>query len=770
MSDAPEPLDRPSRWGLWLTLLLVAVTAVAGSLNGLGRIDQLLYDRAVMMDGRKAAGNILIVAIDDATIDTLGRWPWRRAIHAALLDRLQGARAVGMDVIFAEPDTIHPDDDRLLAQAISRNGKVVLPVVFNQLPTPTSAIVPLPMLMNAAAGAGFINAQIDPDGVVRQATLSAVLDGKRWEHLALAMLNVGGENKLAQSFLNNSNDTKRVLIPYSGPPSHLRTISYLSVLRGELNAADLKDQYVLIGAWATGLGDTFPTPVSNDTSGMSGVEIVGNVLQAAREGIGFRMLAPWQSALLSAIPVLLLCLALWRLSPKQALLINVGMFVATLVASFLLLTTQRIWFAPSGALLGLMLCYPLWSWRSQEAALRYMDHELQRLRREYPPVLNETRDSGPTRNLSLESRVGELQHALARVRNLRRFLADGLDGMPDATLVFDQDGRLQFRNQAAVLYFQRMGIRAPRMGQLAAHLLEQTILDDTTRHVVGEALRGDRGAAPDSPWSADLEMRDRAGRDLVLKCAPIHTAEGKFAGTVATLNDISVIRQAERQREETLRFISHDMRAPQSSILALVAMAQESDENEAQSETLKRIAVLANRTLRLVDDFVHLTRAESMAINPVELDLGSLLQDAVDEFWASARKRDIALEIQHPLPFAFVRGDQTLLMRTLCNLIDNAIKYSPSSTAITCAINVGNDEWLVSIRDQGNGIAAHDVDRLFEPFTRVGRETRGEAGGAGLGLAFVRTVAERHSGKMSVTSELGKGSVFTLHLPMSVAD
>jgi len=545
----------------------------------------------------------------------------------------------------------------------------------------------------------------------------------------------------------------------------MRTVSYLSVLRGDVPAEALRGKYVLVGAWATGLGDAYPTPVSHDLSGMSGVEIIANLLQAARDDVSYLRPAPAWNALFSALPVLLACLALWRLSPKRALLVSVALIAAILLASWMLLAHAYLWFAPTAALVGVALCYPLWSWRSQEAALRYMDNELRRLQREYPPVLNEARAQLTGPNASLESRVGELRRALARVRNLRRFLADGLDGMPDATLVFDQEGHMQFRNQAAVMYFQRLGMRPPRVGHPATHLLEKTISDDATRQRVAEALSGTPPADASSPWSADLEVRDYAGRDLILKCAPIHTAEGNFAGTVATLTDISRIRQAERQREETLRFISHDMRAPQSSILALVEMKQEASSQDDQGETLARIATLANRTLHLVDDFVHLTRAESMTICAVELDLGSLLQDGVDEFWASAHKRDIALGVRLPLPVAYTRGDQTLLMRALCNLIDNAIKYSPPQTRIGCGIEAEPGFWRVDIRDQGQGIAEADLARLFEPFSRVGVETRGDVGGAGLGLAFVRTVAERHGGSVEVASELGVGSVFTLRLP-----
>jgi CHASE2 domain-containing sensor protein/nitrogen-specific signal transduction histidine kinase len=762
-----DPQDRTSRSGLWLTLALALLAAVLGWFNGLGRVDQILYDRAVSVTGRGADPDILIVAIDDASIDALGRWPWRRAVHAALLDRLHGARAVGLDLIFGEADGVYSDDDRFLADSIRRNGRTVLPVVLNRLDHPSAVNAPIAPLAQAAAGLGFINARIDSDGVVRAATLAAHVNGRRWQHLALSMLEVGGQAQQAQRLLRRAAPDGSILIPYAGPTAHVRTVSYLSVLRGDIPPDELRGKYVLVGAWATGLGDAYPTPVSHDVSGMSGVEIIANLLHAAREDIAYVQPPAWWSALFSALPVMLACLALWRLSPKRALLVCVGLLAGILLAALLFLAYGRFWFAPSAALLGVALCYPLWSWRSQEAALRYMDNELRRLQREYPPVMNEARAQAAGPSASLESRVGELRRALARVRNLRRFLADGLDGMPDATLVFDQDGRMQFRNRAAVMYFQRLGMRPPRVGRPAIHLLEKTISDPATRQRVAEALSGQGPAAAGSPWSADLELRDHAGRDLILKCAPIHTAEGNFAGTVATLTDISRIRQAERQREETLRFISHDMRAPQSSILALVEMKQEGAAQGDHGATLDRIAMLARRTLHLVDDFVHLTRAESMVISAVELDLGSLLQDAADEFWASAQKRGIALELRLPLPAAYVRGDQTLLMRALCNLIDNAIKYSPAQTRIECGIDEEPGFWRAAIRDQGQGIAAEDLARLFEPFSRVGVDTRGDVGGAGLGLAFVRTVAERHGGSVEVSSEPGAGSVFTLRLPMA---
>lgn len=144
MPDATDPIDRTSRSGLWLTVALALLAALLGWFNGLGRVDQILYDRAVALTGRDISPDIVIVAIDDSSIDALGRWPWRRAVHAALLDRLQGARAVGLDLIFAEPDTTYPGDDVILADSIRRNGRTVLPVVLDRLIYPTSISAPSP--------------------------------------------------------------------------------------------------------------------------------------------------------------------------------------------------------------------------------------------------------------------------------------------------------------------------------------------------------------------------------------------------------------------------------------------------------------------------------------------------------------------------------------------------------------------------------------------------------------------------------------------------
>lgn len=767
MPSPADPRLLTSRSGIVLTVMLTLLAAVLGAFTGLGRIDQTLYDRALSLIGRPMQADIMLVAIDDASIAKLGRWPWKRQVHAALLDRLHEARAVGLDLIFSEPDRADPDADVRLAAAMRAHGRVVLPIVLDDLTDPRMVQAPIPMLAQNATDMGFINIPLDADGVVRRTAWQRSIDHHRWTHFSLALLRAGGETARAQAFTAESSQRGDALIPFAGPPGHVTMVSYLDVLEGRVAASTFQNKYVIVGSWATGLTDTFPTPVSHRANGMAGMEILANLLQAAREDKLLRTATPLENALLTALPVLLLCLVMRHGSPKLSLALNALLLIAILPGAAVLLRYGQIWFPPSAALFSLALCYPIWSWRSQEAVLRYMEGELKRLRQDYAPVLDGPRRAMPSLigHQSVEDRLSQFRRALALVRNVRQFLTDGLNGMPDATLVFDQEGRLQFRNRAAAEFYRYVKARAPHVGQQASDVIAALDPPPNTREELANAMLNAGKQPPRSGWSADIEARVRTGRDLIIKCAPIHSGEGDFVGTIITLSDISEIRQAERQREETLRFISHDMRAPQNSILALVAMHERDPASADQTDTLKRIAQLSHRTLHLVDGFVQLTRAESMKIGFVPLNLSDLLREVCDDFWAPSQSRDIGIELHEPMPDAFVQGDQTLLRRAISNLLDNAIKYSPEHTQIRCAIAADGEDWLLTISDQGPGIAAEDIGRVFQPFARMGDAVRADAGGAGLGLAFVRTVAERHHGKAEVHSTQGNGATFSLRLP-----
>lgn len=754
---------RRFKWSAdWLLiLLLTAGAALLGAFNGLGRFDQVLYDKSMAASSRPASSNILLVTADDATLAKLGPWPWPRSLAVQLLGRLRETRAVGLAMFYGGPDTPDSQDTIQLADAIRRHGHVVLPTVLNNLSAPTRYDTADSRLTEAAAGVGFVNILPDDDGIIRRVQWRAQFGARSCLHMVLALLTAGGEQDKVDAILKQADRHGRSGIAYAGPSGHLRTVSYLQVLNGQVPRDWIDGKYVLIGSLPGALSHTLPTPVAS----MSSIELLGELLQAAQEETTVSTAPAWFTASGTALAILLLCLALRRSTPRRALLLSLGAAVLILAASYLILHFANCWIAPSAALLMLVLCYPMWCWRQQEAVLHHMDDELQRLREEYPPILSEAQMPSRLGKGPMESRMRELHQALTRVRNLRRFLTDGFDGIADPTFVSDRDGHLRLRNRAALAYFRDLSLRAPRLGQSTAWLLEQLVPDATTlMSKVGPALTGQQPDA--SPWRLDMEIQDRQGRSIILKCAPIHTNSGEFAGTVVTFNDISAIRQAERKREETLRFVSHDMRAPQNSILALVYLNTDETDLQKQRDAWSRIGQLARRTLRLVDDFVHLTRAESVRITPTVIDLSMLLHEALDDFWALAQTRSIDLSIDDKVPEALVCGDTALLLRAICNLLDNALKYTPSGGRVHVALQRDARNWLIRIIDSGTGIADEDIAQIFQPFSRVGPTARNDNNGAGLGLAFVHTVAWRHGGSVSVDSKPGAGSTFTLHLPV----
>lgn len=179
------------------------------------------------------------------------------------------------------------------------------------------------------------------------------------------MLRAGGQHEHAEHVRSVLTKNGTDLIPFSGPPGHYTTVAYRDVIEGRIPASQFRDRYVIVGSWATGLTDTFPTPVSHHANGMAGMEILANLLQAASQQRSLRIASPLQGALACALPVLLLCVVMRHGSPKLSLALNGALLILILPLTALVLRYGQIWFPPSAALFSLALCYPIWSWRSR---------------------------------------------------------------------------------------------------------------------------------------------------------------------------------------------------------------------------------------------------------------------------------------------------------------------------------------------------------------------------------------------------------------------
>ena len=224
------------------------------------RADAWVYDNFVSASSRPADDRILVVAIDDKSLAELGRWPWSRRTHAALVEHLgnAGVRGVALNILLSEPALFDPEGDALLAQALNRSGKVVLPVyVEAEHPNgPSVELMPIPEFAASAASLGHVDMALDGDGVARSMFLRAGLGSPHWPSLALALSQLGNDSnptaELPGLRVANPQDAPQdrwmrdyqVLVPYANPPDGFRRVSYADVLKGRVPASLLRGRWV----------------------------------------------------------------------------------------------------------------------------------------------------------------------------------------------------------------------------------------------------------------------------------------------------------------------------------------------------------------------------------------------------------------------------------------------------------------------------------------------------------------------------------------------
>ncbi|UVO54607.1 CHASE2 and HATPase_c domain-containing protein [Sphingomonas sp. SUN039] len=355
-------------WFEWV-LLFAAAVALAGGLLAArltDPLDALIHDAIVRATPHSPDPRLLIVGIDDASIRALGRWPWSRSVHAQLIDRLSdaGAKAVGYDVLFVEPG----ESDAALAGAVSRSGKVALPLLLAR-PGDNGAAFRVTRPVVAAASAGHVVVRPDGDGVFRRIAPVETAGAESLPHLGLATALLAGP----------VSQTAGVLIPYAGPPGVYPTVSFAAVLHGEVPPELLRDRIVLVGATAAGLGDRFATPVGGTRDLMAGVEVQASIVDALRHS-GLRSVAGFAACLAFAGCALALLWAGFMFAgPRENLVFAALIFAGVSGIAALVLVQGGVWIRPAAALVTLVVMFPLWGWRRLAAASRFLDAELDRL-------------------------------------------------------------------------------------------------------------------------------------------------------------------------------------------------------------------------------------------------------------------------------------------------------------------------------------------------------------------------------------------------------
>ncbi|HEY0316066.1 MAG TPA: CHASE2 domain-containing protein, partial [Sphingomonas sp.] len=438
-----------------ITLMMVAVVVGLSIARGTERIDNAFYDLLIGFRAPPPSDRILLVTIDDQSIAALGRWPWPRDIHVRMLRRLAAARpaAIAYDIFFTEPG--QPQGDADLAAAARGAGSVLLPVLF-EVPGRDGRTIdvtpPVAPIADAAAGLGQVALLPDDDGTARSAMLAFPVDGRTWPHLMELTYRLA-VHRPSPAFRHaaRAGDTA-VSIPFQPVTGAFRSVSFASVLAGEVPAAFLRDHVVLVGATAAGLGDRYRVPL-RDGGTMPGIEIQANLLNALLADRLVHPLAEPVRLAASLLPSLLLLIGFWWLPPNRAFAASGGLIVAALVVPAAMLALGGLWLPPTPMLIGLLMVYPLWGWRRLQATDRAIGEELALFAREPMPVP----PSAPLRPRldPIGGQTERLRASIAWMRDLRSLVVDTIEGVRDPLLVTGLDHQVLLANRPAHALFRR---------------------------------------------------------------------------------------------------------------------------------------------------------------------------------------------------------------------------------------------------------------------------------------------------------------------------
>jgi len=283
----------------------------------------------------------------------------------------------------------------------------------------------------------------------------------------------------------------------------------------------------------------------------------------------------------------------------------------------------------------------------------------------------------------------------------------------------------------------------------------------------------EQAANSGQPHISEMRFKNREGKYIwhLNIASPILDENGQIKMWVGSTTDIQKLKEEDQRKADFVSLLSHELKTPVTSIKGYIQLMQrEIKKNNLQKEKIEsgldRVDRLVKQLTGLVSDMLDLSRIETdrLDLNRKTVVLNALVTEVVEDFRMTAPERDITITQSEEL---VTQLDHDKIAQVLINLISNAIKYSPAKSPINIEISKSDQNGMVSITDQGIGIAEKDHKKIFERFYRVEGKDEKHFSGFGIGLYLAHSIIERHGGKLTIQSKPQKGSTFTFSIPLS---
>jgi len=347
-----------------------------------------------------------------------------------------------------------------------------------------------------------------------------------------------------------------------------------------------------------------------------------------------------------------------------------------------------------------------------------------------------------------------------------RFVNKSLRSVGDGLLVAGMGGQIVFVNRRAT---EILGMKERSL--LGSSLMGRLGQPEKTMPETLERLLVDRATV-----ERETTFGGSSAKHFILRLSPVcenGEDRGAVVGIVASLSDITKQRELQQMKTEVMSLVTHELRTPLTAIQGMSeVLAQFDVDPDRRREMHLAINEESKRLARMIDEYLDITRLEAGArpLRKTTLRVDTLVERVLLLLGPLASSHSIPLTTEFDKDLPVVIADPDLLAQAVTNVIANAVKYSPPSEEIRVSVRTDGSDLVIEVADKGYGIASEDVERIFEKFYRVPRVESADEPGTGLGLAFVREIMDSHGGYVTVESEVGVGSTFTLRLPVELKD
>lgn len=724
-----------------LPIIAIALFSVGCYLLGaLTPIENMSTDWRFRLLDRKATGSLVIVEVDANSLQTLDIWPWPRSFHASLVDALVelGASDIAFDIDFSARSSEAADNS--FANAIKRaDGRVILPT-FLQFATSQhrggTMLESRPIESLAEhARIGSVNVFPATDSFIRSFTVDSV-----------APSGTGLVRSLPAALAGSAPmDFAEFMIDFGIDPQSIPRVSYVDVLRGDIDRSMIEGRRIIVGATAVELGDQFAVPVYRI---LDGPVIQALAYESLVQRRALHATGALPTILVTLVLVVLLTGRLSRLSWQRGGIVAVG-----LSGSMFILT------------LGVQKYFPV----SVESAPWHLVVALSYL-------------WNLVRELELQAvRLIRQRVALNYRRALMdRVVSDSFDGL----VIVNWDNEIEVYNRAARTIFgiTKAGARARGIDRLIPGI---TVHDTTDRDAYHD----------DGLQEIDIVRPD--GREVVLEVVARRSTMRRSRDrhergavehqvTAYTFRDITARKNGERLQQEAteqavaanraktefLANMSHELRTPLNAIIGFSEMMKIEALGPIgvpqYAEYASDINNSGQHLLQIINDILDVSKIEAGKFEIVEQEFNvGVVTEAclrIVDGWSIRIGKEFDVSIPQNMPG--IVADPRVFKQILLNLLSNAMKFTPENGSVSLTASLGEDGSLrLAVEDTGIGIPEDEIPKLTKPFHQVDGSLQRTYEGTGLGLSLVSALVELHQGRLEIESSLGVGTKIIVMFP-----